>query len=72
MAIGCILFFISFFLIGLGTEQFLPTIISAVGGVLVGISVAFSMAAKQLPLWVHYTTFKEEDLQKRLEELKNA
>jgi hypothetical protein len=47
-------------------------VIAVVGGCAVGIAVWFTAAARQIPLLVRYTTLREEDIRKRLEELKDA
>ena len=41
-------------------------------GMAVGVTALFSTAARQTPLLVRYTTLREDDIQKRLEELKDA
>lgn len=47
-------------------------VIALLGGFAGGISLLFAASAKQMPLLVRYTALREEEIQKRLEELKDA
>ena len=47
-------------------------VVGLLGGFAGGISLLFAASAKQMPLLVRYTTLREDELQKRLEELKDA
>lgn len=46
--------------------------IATLGGGLCGLSVLYSLSAKQSPLVVRYSTLHAEEVQKRLEELNNG
>jgi hypothetical protein len=46
--------------------------INLLGGFAAGISLLFAASAKQMPLLVRYTALREDELQKRVEELKDA
>jgi hypothetical protein len=57
----------------LGTAKLASPIIclllALLGGYAGGFAILFGAAAKQLPLWIGYTTLREPEAQKRLEEL---
>ncbi|MBI5686083.1 MAG: hypothetical protein HZC54_13505 [Verrucomicrobia bacterium] len=46
--------------------------IGVLGGFVMGISLMFSVSAKQMPLFVRYTTLRDEEIQNRIEELKGT
>jgi O-antigen ligase len=47
-------------------------VIALLGGFAGGLSLLFAASAKQMPLLVRYTALRDEEIQKRLEELKDA
>src|SRR4029077_7031891 len=47
-------------------------VIGLLGGFAGGISLLFALSSKQMTLLVRYTTLREDELQKRLEELKDG
>jgi hypothetical protein len=47
-------------------------VIALLGGFAGGISLLYAAAAMQMPLLVRYTALREDELQKRVEELKDA
>jgi hypothetical protein len=47
-------------------------VIGLLGGYAGGFSLLFAGSAKQLPLLVRYTTLRDQEVQKRLEELKDV
>jgi hypothetical protein len=46
--------------------------IAVLGGLALGLGILFSTSAKQMPLFVRYATLRDEDIQKRLQELGDA
>ncbi len=67
------LIFVAFFLSCFeSVSSKLCMVIALLGGVAIGVSILLSASAKQIPLLVRYTTLRDEDIQKRLEELQDA
>lgn len=68
--ISWMLIFVAFLL---GTRKLaspmVSLILALVGGWTGGFAILFGTAAKQLPLWVRYTTLRDSDVQQRLLEL---
>ena len=66
------LIFVAFFLSGLeSVNRRLCMAIALLGGIAIGVSILLSTSARQIPLWVRYTTLRDNDLQERLEQLKD-
>lgn len=71
--VGVILIFAAFFLSSFeGVSSRLCLVIALLSGGVVGLSFLCSVSAKQMPLLVRYSTLHKEEVQKRLEELKDA
>src|SRR5690242_5240111 len=71
--IGWVLIFVAFLLNYIESVSCrICTMLALLGGVAVGVAIFLGTSAVQLPFWVSYTTLRDEDIQKRLEELKDA
>jgi hypothetical protein len=71
--IGWVLIFVAFLLSYFESISCRLCMVSALlGGVAVGVAIFLGTSAKQLPFLVSYTTIRDEDIQKRLEGLKDA
>ena len=51
------------------TSPVVSLIIAVLGGFTGGLAFLFAATARQLPLWVRYTTLRDPEFQKRLDEL---
>jgi quinol-cytochrome oxidoreductase complex cytochrome b subunit len=69
--IAWILIFVAFLLTTAGMlNATFSLVIAVLGGISMGISLLFTSSAKQMPLVVRYTTLLDEEVEKRLAELK--
>jgi len=68
-----ILIFLAFLLsTGKIASSTVCVVIGLLGGFAGGISLMFALSSKQMTLLVRYTTLREDEFQKRLEELKDG
>jgi hypothetical protein len=73
LGIAWLLIFVSFLLSSF--ESVSPRIcivIGLLGGVAGGLSFLFSASAKQMPILVQYSTLRDDDVQRRLQDLGDA
>ena len=47
-------------------------VLALLGGVAIGVTIWFSASAQQIPMFVRYTTLRDEEIKKRMEELTDA
>jgi hypothetical protein len=72
-AIGWILIFTAFLFTSAKTlSGSICLVLALLGGFAGGLSLLFAASAKQMPFYIRYTVLRDEEIQKRMEELKDA
>ena len=72
-AVAWVLIFTAFLLSRFQGISGVPCLVLALlGGLGIGVALMFLASANQIPIFVRFTTLREEEVQKRMEEINNG